>query len=135
MEFACTRCNHSVKFALERISKASLQLSPHQSSAPSRGVGILDGLICDAAASEDRENVPLACGVHEVNSTRGTLVTAVPLSNVGRFGNGERRADDGECGSGLDIAITRSEEAKKLSQLRCFHPLHFFLLSGHLPTS
>ena len=33
MEFAIDRFNDSVKFALERISKASLQLSPHQMNA------------------------------------------------------------------------------------------------------
>ena len=45
-------------------------------------------------------------GVDEANSARDTLVTAVVLSDVGRFGNGERRVDDGEGGTGLDISIT-----------------------------
>ena len=77
----------------------------------SLGIGIFDGLIRDAA--EDREAVP-TCGVDEANSARDTLVTAVVLSDVSRFGNGERRADDGESGTRLDISITRLEEAKKV---------------------
>ena len=54
------------------------------------------------------------CGVDEANSARETLVTAVVISDVGRFVDGERRADDGESGTGLDISITRLEEAKKV---------------------
>ena len=64
----------------------------------------LRGLIRDAA--EDREAVP-TCSVDEANSARDTLVTAVVLSDVSHFGNGERRADDGESGTRLDISITR----------------------------
>ena len=59
------------------------------------------------------EAVP-TCSVDEANSARDTLVTAVVLSDVGRFGNGERRADDGESGTGLDMSITRLEEPKKV---------------------
>ena len=77
----------------------------------SLGIGICDGLIRDAA--EDREAVP-TCSVDEANSARDTLVTAVVLSDVGHFGNGDRRADDGESGTGLDILL---------------------LLSRHLPSS
>ena len=45
------------------------------------------------------------------------------LSNVGCFGNGERRADDGESGTGLDISITRLEEAKKVVVAEILSPI------------
>ena len=88
----------------------------------SLGVEILDGLLCDAAASKDREDVP-TCGVDDANSARDTLVAPVLLPGVGRFGNGERRADDGESGTGLDSAITRLEEAKKVVAAEILSPI------------
>ena len=86
----------------------------------SLAIGIFDGLIRDAA--EDREAVP-TCSVDEANSAQDTLVTAVVLSDVGHFGNGERRADDGESGTGLDISITRLEEAKKVVAAEILSPI------------
>ena len=52
-----------------------------------------------------------------------TLVTAVVLSDVGCFGNGEQRADDGECGTRLDISITCLEEAKKVVAAEILSPI------------
>ena len=45
------------------------------------------------------------------------------LSDVGRFGNGERRADDGECGTGLGISVTRLEEAKNVVAVEILSPI------------
>ena len=68
------------------------------------------------------EAVP-TCGVNEANSARDTLVTAVVLSDVGCFGNGERRADDGESDTRLDISITRLEEVKKVVAAEILLPI------------
>ena len=46
MEFAIDRFNDSVKFALERISKASLQLSPHQMNALQSILSGKDTFVC-----------------------------------------------------------------------------------------
>ena len=49
MEFAIDRFNDSVKFALERISKASLQLSPHQMNALQSTLSGKDTFVCQLA--------------------------------------------------------------------------------------
>ena len=46
MEFAIDRFNDSVKFALERISKPSLQLSPHQMNALQSILSGKDTFVC-----------------------------------------------------------------------------------------
>ena len=46
MEFAIDRFNDSVKFALEHISKASLQLSPHQMNALQSILSGKDTFVC-----------------------------------------------------------------------------------------
>ena len=68
-------------------------------------------------------SIASTCGVDEANSARETLVTAVVISDVGRFVDGERRADDGESGTGLDISITRLEEAKKVVAADILSPI------------
>ena len=68
-------------------------------------------------------SIASTCGVIEANSARGTMVTAVVVSGVGRFVDGERRADDGESGTGLDISITRLEEAKKVVAADILSPI------------
>ena len=49
------------------------------------------------------------------------------LPDVGCFGNGERRMDDGESGTGLGISITRLKEVKKAIAAGILHPLHDLL--------
>ena len=68
-------------------------------------------------------SIASTCSVDEANSARETLVTAVVISDVGRFVDGERRADDGESGTGLDISITRLEEAKKVVAADILSPI------------
>ena len=68
-------------------------------------------------------SIASTCTVDEANSARDTLVTAVVVSDVDRFVDGERRADDGESGTGLDISITRLEEAKKVVAADILSPI------------
>ena len=56
------------------------------------------------------------------------------LPDVGCFGNGERRMDDGESGNGLCISITRLKAVKEVIAAGIFHPMHD-LLSWYLPSS
>ena len=107
MEFAIDRFNDSVKFALERISKASLQLSPHQMNALQSILSGKDTFVC--LPTGQGKSILFECFphcydfLHSCESEQSQPYrTAVVLSDVGRFGNGERRADDGESGTGLD---------------------------------
>ena len=85
-----------------------------------RGMSI--GVVRSLLGIEDRKDVP-TCSVDEPNSAQDMLVTAVVLSDVGCFGNSEQRADDGESGTGLDISITRLEEAKKVVAADILSPI------------
>ena len=119
MEFAIDRYNDSVKFALERISKASLQLSPHQMNALQTILSGKDTYICQLA-KENRSSL-------SVSHTAMTFYTVVNLSKASRTvlyccSVSEGRVM-GRVALNSTLSITRLEEAKKLVAAEILSPI------------